>query len=99
MLAIEPVGDAAIGCSWGSEGEAGRRKGEGGRAQSAHDGAERGGDGVSRPTFAELLRLHRERQGLTLEKLAEASGTNVDTVSKLARGERRPRLSTAKLLA
>ena len=54
---------------------------------------------MSRQVFAELLGFHRSTKGLSQEQLAEASDTDPDTIGKLERGQRRPRPSTAKLLA
>jgi DNA-binding CsgD family transcriptional regulator/transcriptional regulator with XRE-family HTH domain/tetratricopeptide (TPR) repeat protein len=53
-----------------------------------------------RPTFADLLRRHRQRAGLTQEELAERAGLSVRGVSDLERGVRQwPRPETADRLA
>jgi transcriptional regulator with XRE-family HTH domain len=54
----------------------------------------------SAPLFADLLRAHRDRAGLSQETLAERSGLSVDAISLLERGQRRsPRQSTVELLS
>lgn len=45
--------------------------------------------GTSEVTFATILRNHRQRAGLTQERLAELAGLSVNAVSALERGERR----------
>ena len=51
-------------------------------------------------TFAELVRSHRRRLGLTQEELAAAAGVNVRTIGKLEAGQIvNPRPATIRLLA
>ncbi|WP_188317014.1 ATP-binding protein [Solihabitans fulvus] len=51
-------------------------------------------------TFAELLKAHRLRSGLTQERLAEKSGVSTRTIRGLETGRRRePRLASVHLLA
>ena len=57
-------------------------------------------DGATAPLFAELLRAHRVRAGLTQEELAERSGLTAAAVSQLERGvRRRPQPRTVRALA
>jgi transcriptional regulator with XRE-family HTH domain len=49
--------------------------------------------------FAENLRYHRRRRGLSQERLAAASGLHRTEISLLERCEREPRLSTIIRLA
>lgn len=51
------------------------------------------------PLFAENLRRHRERAGLTQMQLAHASDLHPDEVGKLERCERTPRLDTVVALS
>jgi transcriptional regulator with XRE-family HTH domain len=50
-------------------------------------------------TFAARLRSLREKAGLSIPQLSAAAGLPRQTVHKLERGERRPSLETARLLA
>ncbi len=52
-----------------------------------------------RQDFQERLRALRGRKELTQEKLAEHSDLHPDTVGKLERGERSPRLTSILSLA
>ena len=49
--------------------------------------------------FAERLRAHRERAGLSQEALAHAADVHPNAVGLLERAEREPMLSTVLLLA
>lgn len=52
----------------------------------------------ARPPFGVLLRLHRERRGLSCMALARAAGLDVSHVSRLESGSRRPTPETIAFL-
>jgi ribosome-binding protein aMBF1 (putative translation factor) len=49
--------------------------------------------------FAELVRKHRTRKGLSQEALAEAAGIHHTYVGLLERGERKPTIDVAERVA
>ena len=57
-------------------------------------------EGTQPPSFAELLRRYRQRDGLTREGLAERAGLSARAISDLERGEHlRPQRHTLEQLA
>jgi transcriptional regulator with XRE-family HTH domain len=54
---------------------------------------------VTQPTFAELLRQHREAMQLPLRAVAEALAVDTSLVGKWERGERKPYRADVETLA